>query len=270
MSWVTLDHGNSSLHWCLWTESEPGHLIVQQRGVHSSDPREAGWAELGAFLPEGFAGETFYCGVAGSLRADEARRAWEGVAPLSPWREPLTTLSNDCEPQASVGKDRLMAAQGAHAALGSDVVIVDVGTALTVDALKHERGTPRFMGGAIAPGPAALAAALGDAGAQLFEVAPQAEAAALGRTTAAALSAGVSVGLAGAAARLVKEVSMEAGLEEAPVVITGGARAFLSRARLFGSRELRVFPDLVHAGLLAAAGIECELEEETWTSASVS
>lgn len=265
MSWVTLDHGNSSLKWCLWTEDEFGQFILQRRGSLSGSSASKEWAELLERPVEG----ALYCGVVGAERAGEVRDAWAAMAPDSSWSEPQASLSNECEPPELVGRDRLMAALGAHSELEAEVIIVDAGTALTVDALKPgaDGEAPRFLGGAIAPGPAVLAAALGDAGAQLFEAAPSSEVCALGRSTEASLAAGVSVGFAGAAARLVKEVSQETGLEEAPVVITGGARAFLTRPGLFGPRELRVYLDLVHGGLLAAAGIDFELEEEMWASA---
>ena len=50
-------------------------------------------------------------------------------------------------------------------------------------------------------------------------------------------------------------------------MITGGGRSFLSRPGLFEGRELHVYEDLVHAGLLAAAGESFRLEEEMWGSA---
>ena len=269
MSWVTFDHGNSSLKWCLWAEAELGGLISHGRGELSCRAAAAEWAELEAAVSGRQIEGALYCGVVGAEGAEETREAWATVAPESSWSEPQASLSNECESPELVGRDRLMAALGAYTKLKAEVIIVDAGTALTVDALKL-RGAgeaPSFLGGAIAPGPAALAAALGDAGAQLFEIAASPEASALGRSTEASLAAGVGVGFAGAAARLVQEVSQEAGLEEAPVVITGGARNFLSRPGLFGARELRVYTDLVHGGLLAAANVDCELEEEMWGSA---
>lgn len=270
MSWLTLDHGNSSLKWCLWAEAEHGPFVRHSSGSLSSASAEAKsaeveWAELLELPVEG----VLYCGVVGAERAEEVKLAWGAMAPESSWSEPQPALSNECEHPELVGRDRLMAALGAYSELGSEAIIVDAGTALTVDALRlgAEGEVPSFLGGAIAPGPAALAAALGDAGAQLFEVEPCSKVLALGRSTETALAAGVTVGFAGATGRLVQELSQETGLEEAPIVITGGARTFLSRSGLFGSRTLRVFRDLVHGGLLAAAGVPFELEEETWGSA---
>lgn len=66
---------------------------------------------------------------------------------------------------------------------------------------------------------------------------------------------GVAIGFAGAARELVQRIGTESGLAAAPLVLTGGARAFLEQPALFGERSLRVEPDLVHLGLLAAAGL---------------
>lgn len=269
MSWVTFDHGNSSLKWGLWSRDEDDRSLLRARGQlsHVTDPAE--WRELEETLSAHPVEGALYCGVAGAEAAERVREAWARLAPRATWSEPEPSLSNDCLSPDQVGRDRLMAACGAFSVLQASVIIVDAGSALTVDALsiRDSADPPCFLGGAIAPGPAALAAALGAAGAQLFVVDPSPEDTALGRSTETSLAAGVTVGFAGAAARLVQEVSLEAGLEEAAIVITGGGRSFLSRPGLFEGRELHVYEDLVHAGLLAAAGESFRLEEEMWGSA---
>ena len=269
MSWVTFDHGNSSLKWCLWSRDEGGRSLLRERGQLSSEAAPAELGELERAASEHQVESALYCGVVGAEAADGVRGSWARLAPGASWLEPQASLSNECASPEHVGKDRLMAAYGALSVLQASVIVVDAGTALTVDALAIGNGAelPSFLGGAIAPGPAALAAALGAAGAQLFVVDPSPEDSALGRSTEASLAAGVTVGFAGAAARLVQEVSLEADLEEAPVVITGGARSYLTRPGLFEGRELRVYEDLVHGGLLAAAGMSVQLEEEMWGSA---
>ncbi|MBK7643517.1 MAG: type III pantothenate kinase [Planctomycetes bacterium] len=160
-----------------------------------------------------------------------------------------------CRAPERVGRDRLFAARGALARLGRSCLVLDAGTALTVDALHVEPGArAQFLGGAIAPGPALLARALALGTARLPEIEPRPAARALGRDTHEALESGVAVGFAGAARELVARIGAEAGLETAPVCLTGGARAFLQEAGLFGAREVHVEPELVHLGLLAASG----------------
>ena len=77
---------------------------------------------------------------------------------------PECGLTLELEHPETVGHDRLYAARGALECLGEPAVVVDAGTALTVDAVRPEPASPgcvgRFLGGAIAPGPDALAQAL--------------------------------------------------------------------------------------------------------------
>jgi type III pantothenate kinase len=121
---------------------------------------------------------------------------------------------------------------------------------------------PAFLGGAIAPGPALLARALAEGTARLPLVQPDPGAAALGRDTEAAVRAGVSIGFRGAARELALRVAREAGLGEAPLVVTGGARAFLLGEPLVAGRASIEVEDLVHVGLLVAA-----LELDAWVGA---
>jgi len=160
-----------------------------------------------------------------------------------------------CREPERVGRDRLFAARGAYELLRGSCLVLDAGTALTVDALRAQSGEPPvFLGGAIAPGPRLLARALASGTARLPDTIPQPKPRALGRDTREALASGVAWGFAGAARELVQRIASEAGLAAAPLVLTGGARAFLEQPELFGGHVLRVEPELVHLGLLAACG----------------
>jgi type III pantothenate kinase len=135
-------------------------------------------------------------------------------------------------------------------------LIVDAGTALTVDALGSRGGEPAFLGGAIAPGPDLLSRAMGRGAAQLFEVDTRGlepeRVPALGRSTRAALESGIVHGLRGAVRELVERIGQASGLEQAPVFLCGGAAALLHDAQLFPGHALHLEPLLVHRGLLAA------------------
>ncbi|MSR61775.1 MAG: type III pantothenate kinase [Planctomycetes bacterium] len=165
---------------------------------------------------------------------------------------PDSGLDNRCREPERVGQDRLYAAAGAAALLASDCVVVDAGTALTVDALRMVQGRGSFLGGAIAPGPELAAAALHAGTARLPRVELRPGVLALGTNTEDAIRAGVAVGFRGAAGLLVERLAFEAGLGAAPVVLTGGALEFLLLPEPFTVRRLHVVPDLVHRGLLAA------------------
>jgi len=161
-------------------------------------------------------------------------------------------LELDVRESHTVGADRLFAARGALRELGEPALVVDAGTALTVDALDVRAGRGVFRGGAIAPGPELLADSLARSTARLPRIAARPGARALGKSTHEALEAGISVGFRGAARELIERVGRESGLVQAPVALTGGARAFLLEPALLEGRRVVAIEDLVHLGLLAA------------------
>ncbi|MBX5467014.1 MAG: type III pantothenate kinase [Firmicutes bacterium] len=127
-------------------------------------------------------------------------------------------MAVDYVPPDSLGADRFVNALAAWHKVQAAVVVVDVGTTATVDAVSWEG---RFLGGAIAPGPHFLAQALAQGTAKLPLVAPTIPDLALGRNTAAAVSVGVGHGFVGMVRELVTRTWKALG-EEAPVVLTGG------------------------------------------------
>ncbi len=149
------------------------------------------------------------------------------------------------------------------------VIVVDAGTALTVDAGRAEPGlegegdsSPQltFLGGAIAMGPGSLASAMAARGARLPEFDVEPDAPALGRSTVEALQSGVAVGFRGAVRELTQQVASDAfgSLDGVSVYLTGGARSFARRAVSESCRGgFHESAHLVHAGLarvLRAAG----------------
>jgi type III pantothenate kinase len=163
-------------------------------------------------------------------------------------------LVNACREPASVGRDRLFAARGAFELVGASTLVLDAGTALTVDALEVDAssGAARFLGGAIAPGPTLRARALAAGTARLPSIEPRPGASALGRDTRGALEAGVVVGFRGAALELARAIGHESKIGAQRIVLTGGAKQFLLEPPLF-ERAPTVADELVHIGLLAAA-----------------
>jgi type III pantothenate kinase len=155
-----------------------------------------------------------------------------------------------------VGADRLLAAWGAARA-GSPVIVVDLGTATTVDVVGPAGG---FLGGAILPGLTLGIRALARGTAQLPEVPVALPELAIGRDTVEAIRSGVVLGHLGAVRELVARMRDELGTAgtAAPVVATGTitaepwARAALVSPGPGATRAIadRVEPDLV---LLALA-----------------
>ncbi len=128
------------------------------------------------------------------------------------------------ETPEAVGADRLLAAGAAFRLARGPVIVVDAGTALTVD-LVSAGGC--FLGGTIAPGLNAMADALASGTSLLPEVIIRAPASAVGRDTPECIRAGVVFGAAGAVDRVVEELIATA--DGAPrVFLTGGDATFLS------------------------------------------
>lgn len=124
----------------------------------------------------------------------------------------------------AIGVDRVCAAAAAFDRLHSDCIVIDFGSAVTVD-LVDEEGT--LLGGAILPGLRMQFAALHEHSALLPEVSPAMTELAYGRDTTEAIQSGVCRGLAGAVRALVEAYA--ASLNKWPQVIaTGGDLDFMA------------------------------------------
>jgi type III pantothenate kinase len=153
-----------------------------------------------------------------------------------------------------VGIDRLAAAAAARRVepAGRPAVIVDCGTAVTVDMIAADG---RFLGGAILPGPALMARALAEGTSKLPAVAALVggELPAMpGRSTEAAIAAGIGHGVRGAVARLVAEARAASGGDAATILTGGWADAVRDVLP-----DAVVIPDLVLTGIALGAGRAC-------------
>lgn len=254
---LSVDLGNSAAKLRVWVTDAAGALRCTVQADFRADSADS--AQVADFL-SGLT-DLELAAVSSVAQAQWAARWAECIERVSHARATVDLdpgLHNRTLAPHSVGRDRLFAARGALEWIGESAVVVDVGTALTVDALIADAAQPEagqwrhgeFLGGAIAPGPALLARALAEGTARLFEVVPQADPPALGRDTAAAMGAGIGVGLRGAARELAQEIAREAGLDDPAIALTGGARAFVRSA--FAQRRLFECADLVHLGICAA------------------
>lgn len=153
-----------------------------------------------------------------------------------------------------VGIDRLAAAAAAGLVkpAGRPAVVVDCGTAVTVDMLAADG---RFLGGAILPGPALMARALAEGTSRLPAVAAAVggELPAMpGRSTEAAIAAGIGHGIRGAITRLVAEARAASGGDAATILTGGWAEAVRDVLP-----DAVVIPDLVLTGIALGAGRAC-------------
>lgn len=153
----------------------------------------------------------------------EMTHKYFGFAPVVV--EPKTKSGIDVTAYTNpVGADRLANAVGAHDRWPDrTVVVVDFGTAITVDAITAEA---RFLGGAIAPGVEASATALYASTALIPPVELKGPDTAIGTNTARGVESGVVFGIAALADGLIDRIVAEAG-HTAHVVATGGSAALI-------------------------------------------
>jgi len=146
-----------------------------------------------------------------------------------------------------VGADRIANAIAAiHRHPGRNLIIVDCGTATTLDVVTAGAD---YLGGAILPGVGVSAESLASRTAKLPHVEIARPEAALGRTTVESIQSGLYFGQAGAIRQLTTELAREAFASERPHVIgTGGFCRLFEKEGLFDE----FIPELVLDGLREA------------------
>lgn len=144
-----------------------------------------------------------------------------------------TAIELRYDPPESLGADRIANAIAAKSMFGGPAIVVDVGTACTLEAVDAE-GVMR--GGAILPGLELSLRSLADGAERLPEAASEFPSRAIGESTELSIRAGVFFGLAGAIDRLVELTMIELGGDPI-ILLTGG-----SAQRIHGA--LRVAPQI--------------------------
>jgi type III pantothenate kinase len=155
---------------------------------------------------------------------------------------PIKVLTEHPE---QTGIDRVLNVAAAYEQMGKACVVVDAGTAVTVDAC-NDKG--EFLGGAIAPGAAMQLDALHDRTAKLPRVDLAAPTEPFGRSTAAAIQQGVFHGIRGMVKELVENYATDLGTWP-DLIATGG-----DAPTLFQDWELvhAIAPDLTLYGIALA------------------
>jgi type III pantothenate kinase len=141
-----------------------------------------------------------------------------------------------------VGADRLVNAVAAHARWGGPLVVLDFGTATTVDVVSAKGA---YLGGAIAPGVLISAEALASRTAKLPRIEMERPARAIGRSTIESMRSGIYHGTVGQVRELLAQVLKELG-GKPKVVATGGLSRWLPLKEL-GIHAMA--PDLTLEGL---------------------
>jgi type III pantothenate kinase len=133
-------------------------------------------------------------------------------------------VTNGYRDSSQLGTDRWVALIAAHHARPGHKLVINAGTALTIDALT---GDGRFLGGLIVPGPALMRRSLDRATAALRE--SEGAVRDFPASTPEAIATGAVLACAGAADRLAK--SMDAhGTPPGLIILSGGAARELAPA----------------------------------------
>lgn len=158
--------------------------------------------------------------------------AWTDAPVVSIGPQLTADLPIAYRPPEDLGPDRLANAVAARQRFGAPCIVVDLGTALSLEVV-DEAGVLR--GGALFPGLEAAGRALSQTTAQVSFSRSAPVASALGESTDAAIAAGLGFGFPGAIDALLERIRSELGYQ-APAVLTGG-----------GARRLPVLPRGIQA-----------------------
>jgi type III pantothenate kinase len=141
-----------------------------------------------------------------------------------------------------VGPDRLVDAAAAYDRFGGPVVVLDFGTATTLNVVNHDGA---FIGGAIAPDLRSAHDALVGKAAKLTSVDLVFPPSVIGHNTVTAMQSGIMLGYVGLINGLIEQIDAELG-EQPTVVSTGGfGGLFKDRCPRISAYE----PDLTIDGL---------------------
>ena len=144
-----------------------------------------------------------------------------------------------------------------------NVVVVDFGTAITLDAVTANR---EYLGGSICAGIGLAMDALGSKTAKLPYVEITQPKVALGRSTTECIQGGLFFGYFGLIKELVSRIRKEAfGDEKCIVVATGGFSQLYRSSGLFDE----IVPDLVLRGLNAVLALNPDSEEMSFEGQKV-
>jgi type III pantothenate kinase len=252
---LAIDAGNTNVVMAL-VEPGAGGGQIRTRWRIATDPRRtadeyAVWLHQLLAL-EGFARDVVDAVIIGTVvpralhNLQMLAAKYFGVEALVAGRAPLAwDIELDVAEPATVGADRVLNTIAGHAAYPGDLIVIDFGTATTLDVVDY---TGAYKGGIIAPGVNLSLDALFAAAAKLPRIAieaPTGNMSVIGRTTEDQMHIGIFWGYIEMVEGLVRRIKAEIG-RPVKVVSTGGLAAlFAERSDLFDTIE----PDLTIKGL---------------------
>lgn len=222
---LVLDVGNTHIHMGLFTRG-----ILRGTWKLSTDLRRT--ADEYAFLIHGILGEDirFDGGIISSVVPPITRTLFDALEKACHIEAMIldhtteTGLINGYRHPNEVGMDRIANAVGGAFFWGSPLLILDYGTAITLDyvsAAERPGGKPVYQGGAIMPGIKLAAESLGRGTSKLPTIELTDPDSIIGHTTVESIRSGLVHGFIGAVTALVDRARDEVG-GETRVVATGG------------------------------------------------
>ena len=253
---LLIDVGNSAVKWARLAAD--GSVSVGGRALHRGG-LDVTAALSGAWEDGPQPRRAVGCSVASAEVVAAVERAARAVGlagiewmpSQASFRGEVTLVSGYLDPM-QLGADRWHALLGACARLpGTSLVVVNAGTATTVDCVRAGEGGSRFVGGCIAPGVRLMLESLerNTAGLPLATGAP----ADFPDTTDKAIVTGVLDAQAGLVERVWRRFS--AGLDRAPRLLLAGGHAELLAARVTGELAPLIEHNLVLRGLAQRASV---------------
>ena len=237
MTILVVDSGNHSIKWAMLTHDE---LIEHGRVV-----RAAGQYLASAWSKIRRPTRVVVGNVAGQhgeqTIAAIAQKLWQLPAEFVHSSRSCCGVTNCYADPAKLGIDRLLAMGAAKRIAEGPVVVIDCGTAVTID-LVDENGV--FRGGVIMAGLGLSRAAL-QTGTTALNVYDEQQVSALASSTADAVTSGTLMGLVGAIERVVREQSEIMDADPAVLLSGGDAERLLTLLDI----SVEMHPDLVLQGL---------------------
>ena len=244
---LTVDIGNSTIDAGLFDGERLLNHLKLPGEINSVDQWES---QISGFIPDSMLpNSAIVCSVNPAIEQKFSGfiTARFGVEIDHVRSDKCTKLKNMCREPGKVGADRIANAFGAWKYYGLPAVVVDIGTAITIDAVSADA---EFLGGAIAPGPRMSAASLANQTAQLPQINPQLPDEIIGVDTESAIQSGIMHGTVGMIVHVVGEMKRQlVSGGDVRVIITGGGAQALESA--FEGIDFCFDPDLTLKGLCA-------------------
>jgi len=243
---LACDVGNSAIHFA-WVH---GETVTSMQSMRVGELAGLGaalanvWQQMPA--PKTLAACSVNAAGLKALEAAAMDAARQSVRVVG--RDLPLPIDTELPQPASAGADRLCAAVAAFDRLGTACVVIDLGTAITVDCVS-DAGV--FLGGAILPGLRMGVTGLHRETALLPEVELSEPDWVFGKSTSQAIVGGLVFGTRGAVKELVESYATELG-HWPTVILTGGDAALIGGKLIDDGIAQAIVDDLVLRGVAMA------------------